>query len=216
MKTLLATALAAALVLGFTTPAQAAPAVVTFAYAGDSTSLDKTTWRGYVSAATVEVGGYARGGYTSGQVLAHIKPVPKAQVLEVMIGINDIRRGVKTSTTIANIRAIVKKVGAKSTVLSAIAPSDLLDASGNPTRRDQHNALNEQLKTLAAYHGWAFVDPYAALRTTEGGWVAGYSDDGVHANLTTAPPIIGASISRKIHMLGATLNAKSYRYKINR
>jgi lysophospholipase L1-like esterase len=178
-----AAALAAAFTLGTVTAppqADAADNTIKFAYAGDSlTSWDSSWLKQLDDPSLVNVGGFAKSGYTTAQVLEKIKRVPDADVLVIMLGTNDVRLGVPISTIKKNIDKIVAKVGAPHVLLSFIPPSDVTSSKGI-NRRVQSAMLNRYFNHLAYHRGWAVDDPWTPARTTKNGWYSGKSTDKVH------------------------------------
>lgn len=149
-------------------------------FVGDSTSC-AGSWVDHVDAANVElVGGCATAGFTSAQLLPTAAAV-SADVLVVMVGVNDIRLGVSSVTTLANIEAIVTAVGADRVVLSAIVPNNVTDyGSAHINRKEKGEIFNRTLLDLAAAHGWLFVDPCNEFRKLDNGFKAGTTTDNVH------------------------------------
>lgn len=120
----------------------------------------------------VFAGGWADGGTTSTTQAQNLAPA-EADVLLIMTGTNDVGQRVPFETTVANIDAMVAKVPAGHVVLLAVPPRDVeLD----PTTEE----FNAQLAALAAERGWQFHDGLAFLRSPEGGFVEGTTDDGIH------------------------------------
>lgn len=161
--------------------------IIRYAKAGDSTTARASAWPSFMDDSDlVDVGGLAISGANSAQILAKIAPAD-ADVLVVMLGINDISDGLERRETKANIEQIVAKVGARHVVLAAIAPNNLTDDDGLD-RQNLGYALNRDLAQLAADHGWLFVDPWSAVRLRSNGWVKGTADpaDGVHPLAATS------------------------------
>lgn len=179
--------------------------MITFAYAGDSTTAgnpptDPYMWRTYITDPALSfAGGYAHAGYTSAQVLANLTAVT-ADTLVIMLGTNDVRLGVASATTIANVEAIAALVGASHTILSAIAPCDITDYGTAHINRQQVGfILNRAFVDLAASHGWLFCDPYNSVRHLDNGWKSGASGDGVHPHASTSQ-IIADRLSGYMHL----------------
>lgn len=161
----------------------AAEGKITYAKAGDSTTAMADSWANQMSDPTlVDVGGYARGGMRSDQILAGIQP-GYATVLEIMVGVNDVNQGVPAATTLANVEAIVAKyAGAKHVLVAAIVPSNVTRShTGHFDRRALGAALNVKLAALAAAHGWSYGDPDSQFRRANNGYRFGWCiSDGVH------------------------------------
>lgn len=162
---------------------------VTFAVVGDSiTAWDPANagiapWQ--VSAATLPlefVGGWAVAGATTAQMLAESAgQLPEADVLVIMAGTNDLLPEVtdhRPASTLVRIDAIVRGSGATRVVLSAVAPNNL--------RPDETAMLNAHLRALAQLRQWTWVDPWVAVRTADGTYIAGATTDGIHPRSATA------------------------------
>ena len=158
-------------------------APVTFAAAGDSITawIDRnnipvhTTWVSSAPSKSVQFTGqgWAKGGAKLAEIDANIVPIA-ADVLVIMAGTNDEgdRWGTPVALRIAEVKDIVAKSGAAHVLLSAVAPRD----AGPAWAAD----WNVQLKQLATDEGWAFVDPWAFLRTADGHYVPGATVEGIH------------------------------------
>jgi lysophospholipase L1-like esterase len=184
-----AAALAAAFTLGTATAppqADAADATIKFAYAGDSLTSASTSWLKQLDdPSLVKVGGYAKSGYTTKQVLANIKPVAGVDVLVILLGTNDVHFGVPRSEVKANIDKIVAKVGAPRVLISYIPPSDVTMSKGI-NRQVDSALLNRYLLNVAYHRGWMMYDPWAPYRTSKNGWTPGASKDKVHPTATVS------------------------------
>jgi hypothetical protein len=161
--------------------ARADEAPITIAVAGDSTTAQQNSWR-YDLPATITVnGGYAHAGYTSTQIRDHITSARSSLILVVKVGVNDFRYGTSVRTVIHNVWAIVAKGKTELVLISPIVPSNITSyGSHHYNRRALGVALNRALKATAAAHGWAYLDPDTAFRTSTGGYVTGTTRDGVH------------------------------------
>lgn len=165
---------------------------VTFAYAGDSITARPDSWLHVLERdpAVRAVGGYAHSGYRSDQVLREIRPVPTADVLVVELGTNDVNQAVPVGTITANVDALVRKVDAHRVLVVAGPPSDRTTSLWGADRRAGQLVLTRALRADARRHGWAFVDPFTAVRTADGAYEAGTTPDGIHptaeANLGVA------------------------------
>lgn len=155
---------------------------VTFAYAGDSITARPDSWLHALEPDTRfhAVGGYAHSGYRADQVLAEIGPVHDADVLVVELGTNDVNQAIPTAVTIANVDAVVRKVGAQRVLVVAGPPSDWTSSRWGADRRTGQVVLSRALARDATEHGWSFADPFTAFRQHDGAWVAGSSPDGIH------------------------------------
>jgi lysophospholipase L1-like esterase len=167
--------------------------VTTFTYAGDSTTAQGSSWLGQITAADLtNVGGVAVSGATSAAILAQVAPVT-ADVLVVMLGVNDVRLGKTRAEVKSNIADIVDIVGATRVLLCAIAPSDETDyGTSHLDRRTLGFALNRDLSQFAADNGWMFADPWSSIRLLSNGYASGATSDGVHptpaASMTNTGP----------------------------
>ncbi|MCV2395913.1 SGNH/GDSL hydrolase family protein [Actinotalea sp. M2MS4P-6] len=176
-----AIAVALSILPATTYPPEPEPLVVELA--GDSLT-DR-----YASLTDFDPIGWWYPGATSAGVLNYIQP--GGDVLVLMVGTNDIREGISRTTTVANVHAIVDKVGAAHVVLLAVAPCDVTDDNGIDRQREA-SVLNRSLATHAQDAGWLFVDPWARIRTLDGGYASGMTTDGVHP--TTAGAQIVADV----------------------
>ena len=160
---------------------------ITFAYAGDSITARPDSWLHALEPDTRfhAVGGYAHSGYRADQVLAEIGPVHDADVLVVELGTNDVNQAVPTATTIANVDAVVRRVGAEHVLVVAGPPSDWTTSRWGADRRTGQVVLSRALERDAAEHGWSYTDPFVAFRQHDGAWVSGTSPDGIHGTATT-------------------------------
>jgi lysophospholipase L1-like esterase len=176
-------ALAAAFTLGTATAppqADAADATIRFAFAGDSLTSARSSWLNQLDdPSLVEVGGFAKSGYTTKQVLAEIKPEAEIDVLVILLGTNDVHFGVPRGEVKANIDKIVDKVGAPRVLLSYIPPSDVTWSKG-VNRQVESALLNRYMLNVAYHRGWMMYDPWASYRTSKNGWTPGASTDKVH------------------------------------
>jgi hypothetical protein len=200
----IALVVAAALALAGCTAAPPADDAITFAVAGDSLTawddqsfpepdgeLDPVTWTHWVIADGLELaGGYARG-FATARDIADSMVAVDADVLVVMVGTND--TGVTDpDAVLASIDVIVATAGARAVLISAIPPDDGFAADA----LEYNLALVEH----AADRGWAFVDPWAAMRV-DGVWAEGLSIDGIHPTADaakTAGEIISGAIRQLV------------------
>jgi lysophospholipase L1-like esterase len=175
---------------------------IRIAVAGDSTTSQPESWRADLSARFRYrfVGGYVHYGYTSKQILARIVDAG-ADVLVVMVGVNDLRTGVPIATVLSNIRSIVARTHARHVIISAIVPSDIVDYGSHHLNRKLTGAeLNAQLPAFAASHSWTFVDPDAAFRLADNGYAPGTTVEGVHPTQ--------AAYQLEAHMLAMAIEAE--------
>jgi lysophospholipase L1-like esterase len=173
---------------------------ISLAYAGDSTTAQPDSWLFQLTDPRITtVGGFAHNGFTSQQVLSNIAPV-KADVLVVMLGINDLHF-VQTENIqgiVANVNRIVARVGASRVIVSAVAPSDITYWATNATNsRSAQSTLNIALKRDSVAHQWMFVDPYSQIRLSDGGYRTGYTADNIHPT-AAGSAIVASAMSRFI------------------
>lgn len=173
------------------------PGAITFAYAGDSITARPDSWLHVLEPDTRfhAVGGYAHSGYRADQVLQEIASVPTADVLVVELGTNDVNQAVPTATTIANVDALVRKVDAAHVLVVAGPPSDWTTSRWGADRRTGQFVLSRALRSDAESHGWSYVDPFTAFRSTDGAWVRGSSPDGIHGTAASNVVIARAMAS---------------------
>lgn len=181
---------------------------ITFAKAGDSTTAQGSAWPSHIDDAQLkDVGGLAVSGSTSAGILAQIEPVD-ADVLVVMLGVNDVRLGKTRAETKSNIVEIVEIVGARHVLLCAIAPCNETDyGTDHLDRQSLGYALNRDLAQLAADRGWLFADPWSAVRLKSNGYVAGTTSDGVHPTLETSTEKIAPRMEVYIRQAAAVAYA---------
>lgn len=130
------------------------------------------------------IGGWAVKGATTEAMAGGVGPA-NADTLVIMGGTNDVLQGLPWARSAAAIRQIVRTAGVPDVVLCSIVPS-AVDPAGVA-------AYNQQLAGLAAAEGWQLVDPDVAVRTADGSWAAGMSEDGTHPTATAAA-LIGAAV----------------------
>jgi len=157
-------------------------------------ALSERSWIPHAVGGGVElVGGWARGGATTAEMLDHVTPVD-ADVLVILAGTNDVLQGVTDSghgRSLTNIRAIARTVGAQNVVLSAIPPLNRRPAAAA--------AFNDSLRELAQNAGWHWVDGPAPLRDGTR-FLPEMTHDGIH------PTPEGADTLGKV-LRGAVLDA---------
>jgi lysophospholipase L1-like esterase len=157
------------------------PPPITLAVAGDSLSEAPASWLHQLDDPGIQyVGGYQHSGYTAGEVLTNYTRVP-CDVLVVMLGTNDVKAGIPTATTVANIEAITRRGGALHVLLTSLPPSDYPDWSANHFNLQSGNYVDSQaVSALAVKHGWTYVDPFSEWRTYTNGYADGATLDGIH------------------------------------
>jgi lysophospholipase L1-like esterase len=146
----------------------------------DQGDIGPGSWARYADGPGVEVtGGWAHAGATTADMLAGvtddlaagaIKEPPAMLVL--MGGSNDIDDGVPIQDILDNLSAIAQTLGADRVTLSAVPPEAAVQSTVDE--------LNARLPALAVQEGWRFADPMVDVRSADGSWLPGMSDDGVH------------------------------------
>lgn len=121
-------------------------------------------------------GGWAVAGSTSVQQAEGLDEVEGADVLLMMTGTNDLARGVPFEQTARSLETIVAKAPAERVVILAIPPRD---QETTPTSSE----FNQALQGVAEDRGWEYFDGHEFLRSPDGGFVEGMTNDGLH--LTT-------------------------------
>lgn len=150
--------------------------------AGEFTEL---TWlRDVVAAGIPWAGGWARPGATTSDMLAHVQPVPEADVVVILAGTNDVALGIPFREVADNLRQIATTVGAPRVVVVSIPPLARLP--------EAPPAFNAQLAQLADLEGWELVDASAGLRVGEA-WADGMTFDGVHPS-AEGQRVLGAAL----------------------
>lgn len=110
----------------------------------------------------------------------------KPSKIFVLIGINDLSKGIPEEVILENIFTMVRrlKAGSPKTAIFIQSILPLNKTFKNfPPRYDQDEhvvSINGQLKKIAARFGYTFVDLYSEFRDTEGKLDAKYSTDGLH------------------------------------
>lgn len=146
--------------------------------------IGEQSWLSYATGPDLAfVGGWARWGATTAEMVAATPDPLDADVLVILAGTND-----ATSTPYdeigANLRELTTRAGIGSVVLASVPP---LDRSPEAAQE-----LNTYLQTLADAEGWTWVDASAGLR--EGRLFApGMSYDGIHPTAEGAR-VIGEAI----------------------
>jgi len=120
-------------------------------------------------------------GDTTAGVLARLATAtqgPPAQVF-LLIGTNDLGRGVKPPAITANIDTILTGIGESApeahVVLQSVMPRD-------PRFRDTIVGLNDDYRIVAGRHGAAFLDLWPALADSSGCLRREYTLDNLHLN----------------------------------
>lgn len=139
------------------------------------------------------VGGWAMGGAQTGDMRAALHHA-SANALVLVAGTNDLAHQIGFAEIAANLQAISDIVATDVVLLSSVPPRD--DAAIQTTK---YNAF---LRGLATDRGWLFVDGAAGLRTSEGTFKPGLSEDGVHPTIAGAQ-ILGQAIGDALRNIPA-------------
>lgn len=142
------------------------------------------------------VGGWASAGANSTVMLAHAVP-QQVDVLVIMIGTNDLSqegvvggRFVPVDQIKKNIVAASTIVGARVTVIAAIAPSTKRPATTN--------AYNATLAKFATANHFTYIDPWQVFRKANGTWASkSWTVEGVHGT-DQVYAAVGRAIARVI------------------
>lgn len=142
--------------------------------------LGNRSWASYLSENGVYfVGGYARGGLTTGMLLDqnNCQPGAQAPVLVAAFGTNSLLLGESFETNLQNLERLKAECGpavqAKAFLVVAVGPMDRVPAA-------EVADWNSRLKAAAAQRGWSYADPFTGMRTPENTWPQGLSIDGLH------------------------------------
>lgn len=180
--------------------AAAGAQALTFSVVGDSITADHAypeqvarrivgarSWAAFAQEpGTSFVGGWARGGATTAEMLAGFTPVD-SDVLVVIAGTNDIHAGVPFEQIGRNLLAIVDRAHAARVIVSSVPPRNDF--------RERTLAYNEWLHGFVTEQGWGWIDGSRGLRddTHPGRYAKGLTYDGVHPSAEGAR-ILGSAV----------------------
>lgn len=151
---------------------------MTFAVSGDSVTARPASWRDQLGDRRLRlVGGFAEDGATSERAFGQVRR-SLADVLVVMLGMNDVREGVPFEEMTTNIEKIVRFAECQTALLCLVPPSNHSDGAVN--QRALGVVANRHLFDLGARRGWVVADPFAFARASNNSWGGGSSDDGTH------------------------------------
>ncbi|NQW88833.1 SGNH/GDSL hydrolase family protein [Curtobacterium sp. VKM Ac-2861] len=151
---------------------------MTFAVSGDSVTARPDSWRDQLGDRRLRlVGGFAEDGATSERAFGQVRR-SLADVLVVMLGMNDVRESVPFEEMTANIEKIVRFAECQTALLCLVPPSNHSDGPVN--QRANGVVANRHLFDLGARRGWVVADPFAFARASNNSWGGGSSDDGTH------------------------------------
>jgi lysophospholipase L1-like esterase len=154
-----------------------------------SDGLDANTWMTYARGDGVEwVGGWAEGGSTIQEQAVAVAPVADVDVLVLMSGTNDVRKGIGFAESAASYDAVVATIAPRHVVVAAIPPYDRSPAAAAVYQR--------ALERHVLAKGWTWNDPWGFARD---GLVfaAGTSPDGIHPT-TAGYQRLGESLRQTI------------------
>ncbi|BDI22830.1 SGNH/GDSL hydrolase family protein [Herbiconiux sp. L3-i23] len=184
-------------------PAATADPTLSVAIVGDSLTavlgkrfaegeIDPSSWVPVFLESDVRfVGGWALAGATTADMRAAVAE-QDADLLIVMAGTNDVLTDRPLDDTLADIDAIVDRVGAAQVLVSAIPPIDFMPGAAE--------AFNDALEETAEARSWTFADPFAALRVN-GAYREGTTLDGIHPT-AEAQVTVGKAVTRAVERLG--------------
>lgn len=146
------------------------------------------SWVSHLAPEITVVGGWARGGASTADMVANVQEAPEGSVLVLLAGSNDIAASLPFEETAANLEAIVDKVAVEDVLVSAVPPRDMDPAS--VTR------FNEELEDLAESQGWEFTDPTSGIRNGDR-YAPGMTSDGIHPT-EAAAAVLGENLSEAL------------------
>jgi len=121
-------------------------------------------------------------------ILHRLHQVTRSQPAKVfiMIGINDIARGIPDSVIITNYNKIVYRIKAESPktkiFIQSILPthSDFTEFKNHQNKMHNIKFINEKLKELAKMSDSTYIDLFSAFTNAEGKLDKKYTNDGLH------------------------------------
>jgi hexosaminidase len=126
------------------------------------------------------------GDYTAG-VLARLGEVLRHKPLKIflLVGVNDLFFGKKTSEIEADYRAIVQRTRSESPdselfLMSVLPVNNKVRDVG--LTNDQVRALNERIRQIAKDYALPYLDLNTPLSDADGNLAAKFTDDGLHMN----------------------------------
>lgn len=181
-------------------PMAAGAQALEFAVVGDSITADhaypdqvgrrivgERSWAAFAQQpGTAFVGGWARGGATTAQMLAGFTPVP-ADVLVMIAGTNDIKAGIPFEQIGENMRSIVDVADVPRVLVSSVPPRNDF--------RERTLEYNAWLHDFVAEQGWGWIDGSRGLRADNqpGRYADGLTYDGIHPSREGAQ-ILGSAV----------------------
>lgn len=127
----------------------------------------------------------AAGGWRTDEILAVQLPLvvartPKPTYVVVLAGVNDVSQLIATSTIIANLTTIYRRLRAVGIVPVCAAIPPISTSAAN---RAKVAAINTWIANHAKTNGYLFVDIHAALiDPATGSYASAYTSDGTHPN----------------------------------
>ncbi|PZF08893.1 SGNH/GDSL hydrolase family protein [Curtobacterium sp. MCLR17_034] len=151
---------------------------LTFAVSGDSVTARPESWRDQLGDRRLRlVGGFAEEGATSERAFGQVRR-SLADVLVVMIGMNDVREGVPFEEMTSNIEKIVRFAECQTPLICLVPPNNR--TNGTVNQRANGVVANRHLFDLGSRRGWVVADPFAFARASNNSWGGGMSEDGEH------------------------------------
>lgn len=174
---------------------------LTFAVSGDGITARAESWKEQMTDRQLRlVGGFAEDGATSERAFGQVRR-SLADVLVVMLGMEDVRAAVPFETMTANIEKIVRFAECKTALLCLVPPNNR--SQGEVNRRTNGIVANRHLFELGASRGWVVADPFAFARASNNTWGGSTSVDGIHP-LPHASAKAAARMSLFIRQAAAT------------
>lgn len=107
----------------------------------------------------------------------------KPRVLSVLIGTNDISRGIKQEKIVANIKSVVEKAkvaGTEKILIQSVYPMNPKMGAGNNNGKIKE--LNVKLVALCKENGVTYVNVFDSLKDDDGNFKKELTYDGLHPN----------------------------------
>ncbi|QCX54269.1 GDSL-type esterase/lipase family protein [Elizabethkingia sp. JS20170427COW] len=112
----------------------------------------------------------------------------KPSKIFLLIGINDLSRGISTSQVLQNITTIADYIHQESPktklyIQSILPVNDIFSKFSGATSKGQEIInINQQLKNLASQHHYQYIDLYSSFKNKEGKLKEEFTNDGLHLN----------------------------------
>ncbi|WP_430809650.1 MULTISPECIES: GDSL-type esterase/lipase family protein [unclassified Carboxylicivirga] len=105
----------------------------------------------------------------------------------ILIGVNDLARGISNDTIVANITKIARQIRTDSpktkVFIQSILPvnPDFKKFSGHCSKTDDILWINKQLKTVCKRHEYSYVDLFSRFKNADDNFMnPAYTNDGLH------------------------------------